>query len=55
MKISVPKVKPRNPLVPAAAKRKAGKHQKTGSSHRQKAERDLAKEVVRSVKVRSVK
>lgn len=45
MKISVPKVKPRNPLVPAAAKRKAGKHEKTTSSKRQKASRELDKEV----------
>ena len=45
MKISVPKLKPRNPLVPAAAKRKAGKHEKTASGQRQKASRELDKEV----------
>jgi hypothetical protein len=55
MKISVPRVKPRNPLVPAAAKRKAGKHEKGASSQRQKASRELDKEVIQAVKGRGGK
>jgi hypothetical protein len=55
MRISVPRVKPRNPLVPAAAKRKAGKHEKGASSQRQKASRELAKEVTQAVKGRGGK
>jgi hypothetical protein len=45
MKISVPKVKPRNPLVPAAAKRKAGKHEKSKTGQRQEADRNLQREL----------
>jgi hypothetical protein len=54
----VPKVKPRNPLVPAAAKRKAGKHEKTASGKRQKALRELReldKDVVNAVGVHAKK
>lgn len=35
--------KPRNPLVPAAAQRKAGEHRKSHSSQRQQGKRELAK------------
>jgi hypothetical protein len=56
VKIKVPRSKPRNPLVPAAAKRKAGKHQKSGGGQRQSQQRDVDQEVIQLLsKHRAVK
>ena len=44
-KLRIPAPKPRNPLVPAAAQRKAGEHRKSHASQRQQGKRELAKEL----------
>jgi hypothetical protein len=48
MKITVRARKPRNPLVAAARFRRAGSHQETERSLRQRANRDLKKELDRA-------
>ena len=45
IKLHVPPPRPRNPLVAAAAQRKAGSHRKSRSSERQEGKRVLKKEL----------
>lgn len=45
IKLRLARSKPRNPLVPAAARRKAGEHRKTKSAQRQAAKTALKKEL----------
>jgi hypothetical protein len=45
MKITVRRPKPRNPLVVAAAKRKAGSHAPSKGGQRKRAAEELSKEV----------
>ena len=45
IKLRVAPPKPRNPLVPAAAQRKAGRHRKGESAQRQAAKRQLKKQL----------
>lgn len=45
MKITVNTPKPRNPLVAAARFRRAGSHRPSSASQRQKAMRDLKREL----------
>lgn len=45
IKLHLPPPKPRNPLVAAAAQRKAGSHRKSKTSERQSAQRALKKEL----------
>ncbi len=45
IKLHLPPPKPRNPLVAAAAQRKAGSHRKSKSSERQAGKRALKKEL----------
>lgn len=45
MKLRVTPPKPRNPLVAAAAQRKAGAHRKSGSAQRQAQQRALKKQL----------
>lgn len=45
IKLKLAQSKPRNPLVAAAAQRKAGSHRKPASAQRQAAKRDLKNEL----------
>jgi hypothetical protein len=45
IKLRLAQSKPRNPFVPAAARRKAGEHRKSKSSQRQAAKKALKKEL----------
>ena len=45
MKITVRRPKPRNPVAPAAAKRKAGSHAPSKGGQRRRAAQELTKEV----------
>jgi len=45
MKMTIPASKPRNPLAPAAAKRKAGAHRKTAGALRQQNKKDLSRQL----------
>lgn len=45
IKLRVPQPKPRNPLVAAAAQRKAGSHRKSASSQRQADKAALKKDL----------
>ncbi len=43
-RLRIPASKPRNPFVPAARARKAGKHEKGQGAKRQEAKRDLVRQ-----------
>ncbi len=45
MKITIKSIKPRNPFVAASLRRSAGAHRKSASTGRQRAGRDLKREL----------
>jgi hypothetical protein len=46
MKFIVPTIKPRNPLVAASLRRRAGTHARCGGALRQQSKRDMQRELL---------